>query len=199
MKIVDVTFSLICGWLVGWLVHDFLKDYGIEIGCLKWFMPMVLAVVSLLCLWLADFVGRKFLFVFQAAKFFLVGVFATIVDLVFFEAFVWIFSVVSFQITVLLPKVISFLVATFTKYWGNKYWAFKKHEKENIKKEFVQFFAVTLIALLIDVSFFFYLAKVLGPQFAIPADMWVRLSVILSAITSAIWSFCGYKFIVFKK
>ena len=199
MKIVDVIFSLVCGWLVGWLAYGFLKDYGLDIGIWKWFLPTTLAVFSLFCLWLADFIGRKFLFVFQAAKFVLIGIFATIIDLLFFELFVLIFSVAPFTISLLLPKTISFLIATFTKFWGNKYWAFKKHEKEDIKKEFVQFFAVTLLALLIDVSFFFYLTKISGPQFAISADLWIRLSVIMSALVSAIWSFCGYKFIVFKK
>ncbi len=32
-----------------------------------------------------------------------------------------------------------------------------------------------------------------------PIDLWLKLSVLASAITSAVWSFCGYKFIVFKK
>jgi len=205
MKIIDTIFSLICGWLVGWLAYGFLKDYGLDIGIWRWFLPTTLAVISLFCLWLADFAGRKFLFVFQAAKFVLTGVLATIIDLVFFEAFVWIFSAISFTANLLIPKTISFLIATFTKFWGNKFWAFNlpaqagKHEKENMKKEFVQFFAVTLVALLIDISFFFYLTKISGPQFAIPYDLWLKLSVLASAITSAVWSFCGYKFIVFKK
>lgn len=199
MKIIDTIFPLICGWLVGWLAHGFLKDYGIDIGIWKWFMPLILAVFSLFCLWAAESVGRKFLFIFQASKFFLIGVFATIVDLVFFGAFVWAFSFTPFAISLLFPKTISFLIATFTKFWGNKYWTFKKHEKENMRKEFLQFFAVTLLALVIDVSFFFYLTKISGPQFAIPSNLWIKLSVIISALISAVWSFYGYKFLVFKK
>src|SRR3989344_4963736 len=103
MKIIDTIFSLICGWLVGWLAYGFLKDYGLDVGLLRWFLPTTLAVISLFCLWLADLIGRKFLFVFQAAKFILTGVLATIIDLVFFEAFVWIFSITPFAISLLFP------------------------------------------------------------------------------------------------
>jgi putative flippase GtrA len=199
MKIIDIIFALICGWVVAFVASDFLKGYGVNLGIYGLLLHWILPIFFLVCLWLASLIGRKFLFVHQAAKFFLVGIFATIVDLFVFEVFTWVFVAISLAVSSLLPKSVSFLFATAAKYWGNKHWAFGKGEDKSVKKEVFQFIAVTLVGLLIDISFFYYFTKILGPQFAIPATLWIKLSVLASAVTSAVWSFCGYKFIVFKK
>lgn len=193
MKKIDVIFAAVSGLVVAWIATVFFSNPAVLI------LYVVFPVVSVFCLWIACLIGKKFVFVFQAAKFFLVGAFATVVDLAFFEAFVWIFSFLPFAITLLLPKIISFIVATILKFGGNKYWAFSHNDNLEIKKEFIYFFLTTSAGLLIDVGFFYYLTRILGPQFAILPDLWVKLSVVLSAFASAIWSFCSYKFFVFKK
>ncbi len=199
MKPIDIIFSLVCGRLLGFLVGDFLRDWGIPLTIyyhlLLWlFFPFF----TLFCLWLAMLVGRKFVFVFQAAKFVLVGAFATIIDLKFFE---WLIFGVSILVPVpaLLSKAISFLFATALKFWGNKYWTFQKHEKANLWAEVGQFFSVTLVGLLIDVGAFYYFTNILGPQFNTPQPIWLKLSVIFAGLTAALWNFTGYKFFVFKK
>jgi putative flippase GtrA len=195
MRITDIIFALVCGRVVGFLVSDFLKGWGVHVGF--WYevvIWLVLPFVSLFCLWVAFLIGKKFLFVFQAAKFLLVGAVATIVDLKLFE---WL--VVAFFLYYLVAKSISFIVATALKYWGNKYWAFLKHEKEHVGKEVAQFFVITLIGLVIDVSVFYYATKIASSQFSIPPALWIKVSVIIAACASAVWSFLGYKFFVFKK
>lgn len=199
MKVIDIIFALICGGVVAWIAVDFLKGYEVDVGIYRWFLPWILPIVSLICLWLAYLIGKKLLFVFQAAKFFLVGVLATIIDLKFFEFLIWVFFSFFSVNAVMTSKAISFLVATFAKYWGNKYWAFEKNGKENLGKEIIKFFTVAFIGLIADVGFFFYFTKILGPQLGAPLEVWVKLSVILAAIAAAAWNFLGYKFIVFKK
>jgi len=198
MKVIDIIFALVCGRVMAWLAYDFLKSYGLDVGFWRWLMPILLPVISLICLWIAYLIGKKILFVFQMAKFFLVGALATVVDLELFEFFVWLFSLLSIDI-LMTAKAISFFLATCAKYWGNKYWAFEKSEKENWKKEMVKFFTVTLVGLVADVGFFFYFSKILGPQFETPPEIWIKLSVILAALCAAVWNFLGYKFLVFKK
>jgi putative flippase GtrA len=208
MKIIDVLFALICGRVMAWLAYDFLKGYGLDIGFWRWFLAILLPIISLICLWLAYLIGKKLPFVFQVAKFVLIGALATVVDLELFELSVWLFSIASLTTTVsalssagvlIASKGASFFLATCAKYWGNKYWAFEKSEKENWKKEMVKFFMITLVGLILDVGFFFYFSKILGPQFGTPLEVWVKLSVILAAIAAASWNFLGYKFFVFKK
>lgn len=199
MKVIDIIFALVCGWIVAWLAHDFLKGYGIEIGSYKWLLYFSLPIFSLACLWLAYLIGKKLLFVFQAAKYILVGIFVTIIDLKLFEFLVWIFSLFLTAINPVISKGISFLISTYIKYWGNKHWTFEKPEKEGIRQEIFQFVIVTIIGLTIDVSSFFYFTKIMGPQLGTPEDVWIKLSVIFAALVAAVWNFLGYKFLVFKK
>ncbi len=199
MKVIDIIFALVCGRVVAWIAADFLKGYGIEITSLyKLLLYYVLPLVSLICLWLAYLIGKKLLFVYQAAKFLLIGAFAAVVDIKIFQLSTWLFSL-SIIVSPLIPKAISFLIATFAKYWGNKHWAFEKHGKESIKKEVIQFFTITFVGLALDVASFYYFTKVLGPQFQAPVKVWTELSIILAALSAALWNFLGYKFIVFKK
>ncbi len=196
MKVIDVIFSLIAGRFIGFLISDFLKEWGIGVGLYyNIFLWLVIPFFALFCLWVAYLIGTKFLFIFQAAKYILVGAVATIVDLQLFELLIWGFA----SVNVLIFKIVSFLLATFLKYWGNKYWAFSKHEKEHSAKEIVQFFVITLGGLVINVIAFYYFTKVLGPQFHMPESAWLKLSVILAGVSAALWNFLGYKFLVFKK
>ena len=198
MKVIDIIFALICGRIVAWLAHDFLKGYGIEIGSYKWLLYFALPIFSLACLWLAYLIGKKLLFVFQAAKYVLVGIFVTIVDLKLFEFLVWIFLLFLTAINPIISKGISFLISTYIKYWGNKHWTFEKPEKEGIRQEIFQFVIVTIIGLGIDVGSFFYFTKIMGPQLGATEDVWTKLSVIFAALVAAIWNFLGYKVMVFK-
>ena len=199
MKIKDIIFALFCGIIVAWLASDFLKGYNIEAGFYKYLLYLILPIISLVCLWLAYIIGKKLLFVFQAAKYFLVGVFVTIIDLKLFELLIWIFSFLFIAISPIISKAISFLISTYIKYWSNKHWVFEKPEKEKWTQEFFQFIIVTVVGLGIDVSSFFYFTRIMGPQFGTPEDVWIKLSVIFAAIVAAVWNFAGYKFMVFKK
>jgi len=207
MKVTDVIFALICGRVIGFLVGDFLKEWGIEVGLAYSLVLWVLfPFASLLLLWIAQIIGRKLLFVYQAAKHLLVGAFATVIDLKFFE-----YLLLFVMANSLVVKAISFLFSTIIKYWGNKYWAFGRHvtaaggippeggKKDNIKKEMFQFFIITLVGLVIDVGVFYYATKIAEPQFGFPMVIWTKLAVIFAALAAAVWNFIGYKFLVFKK
>jgi putative flippase GtrA len=190
MKQLDIALALVSGLTVAWLFNDIFSAR---------YLYIIFPILSVFCLWLAYIAGKNHLFVFQAAKFFLIGAFATVVDLIFFEISVWVFSSFFIGISLLIPKAISFIVATLTKFWGNKHWAFEQHDNASVKKEFLYFIMMTLIGLIIDIGFFYYLVQILEPQFAIRPDLWIKLSVVISALASAVWSFGSYKFIVFKK
>lgn len=199
MKVIDIIFALVAGRIAGFLLGDFLREWDIHIN-LYWTLAIWIALpfIALAGLWLAHIIGRKFLFVFQAVKHLLVGGVATIFDLKLFELLVWIFSLV-ISLNPLIAKGISFLASTGVKYWGNKYWAFEKHEKENWHKEAFYFFCITLVGLFLDVAAFHYCTEVLGPQLGASSTVWLKLSVIFAALAAAAWNFLGYKLLVFRK
>jgi putative flippase GtrA len=199
IKVIDIIFALICGRVLAFVANDFLKEYGMDAGIYRWTFIILLPLLSLFGLWVAFLIGKKLLFVFQGAKHILIGIFATVADLKFFEFLSFIFSLMFLTVNPNISKGVSFLVATSIKYWGNKYWAFEKPEKDGIKKEVAQFLVITAVGLVIDVGSFYYFNKVMGPQFGMSFAFWQKVSVILAAIVSAVWNFLGYKFIVFKK
>lgn len=126
----------------------------------------------------------------QAVKHIITGAVADVVDIAVFTLLFYIFQ------AQLIIKAISFLVAAVIKYFGNKYWAFDKPEKDKMGEEALQFFAITLIGLTINVASFYFFVKI-NPGFDL--NLWREVSVIFALLITAIWNFCGYKFIVFKK
>lgn len=209
MKIYDTIIAAVCGESVALLFADFLKEGKAKIIVGQEIILLVsFPLLSILCLWIAYLIGRKFLFVFQAAKHLLVGAFVTVVDLKVFE---FLFEAIFYGTGIMSAKIASFIVATFIKYFGNKHWAFQNppsfadwrttegQETKSIGREAAGFFAVSLAGLALDAGIFYYLVKIVGPQFAIPSSLWIKLSVIFAALAAAAWNFWGCKFLVFKK
>ncbi len=195
MKLIDIILALITGEAVAWFFSGLFKDLGIDVKLLSWALPILFPILAVLGLWISWLLGKKFLFIFQAAKFLLIGALATLVDLGTFKflRLIFIFN------AGWLFKTIAFIVATFAKYWGNKFWAFEKMGKTGMGKEMTQFYLVTLIGLGIDVGIFSIIVNMIGPQFGIPLKTWETIGVLIPAIAVASWNFFGYKFFVFKK
>jgi len=203
MKLLDIILAFICGEASAFLINDLISDlvgnnfFGVK--TLRFVFLFLIPILSILFLWVADLIAKKFLFVLQLAKHILVGLLVVLVDLEIFTLLIGLFSVESgwFSGT---AKAISFLVSVSTiKFFGNKYWAFEEKEKNNIGRQFTVFLIVTLVGLIIDVSSFLCLIKIIVPQLGLTSRVWIKISVIIAAIIAAAWNFLTYKFIVFKK
>ncbi|MFQ6084130.1 MAG: GtrA family protein [Candidatus Aminicenantia bacterium] len=199
MRKIDTIVALLAGEGVAWLFYGLLRGYGVkEIEFLSWILAILLPILAVAGLWICYLIGKKFLFVFQAAKFLLTGVLATLFDLVILNFLIWA-SGLATGLAFTTFKGISFLTATFAKYWGDKFWAFEQMEKVGMGKEMTQFYLVTLIGLGINVGIASLIVNIIGPQFDTPPKIWANIGAIIAAFVSAVWNFLGYKFIVFKK
>ena len=183
MKKIDIIFAIICGLAVAWLAVDFLGLYGL-------IFFLILPILSVIGLWATELIGKKLLSFHQVGKFVLVGAFADVIDIKVFQL---LFFLLPFSLPI---KAVSFLSATFVKFWWNKHWAFEKIGKDGIKKEAIQFFMVTLVGLAINVVSFYYFGKI---KVGLPVKTWTEISIILAALVAAAWNFLGYKFWVFRK
>jgi len=211
MKKQDFIFAIICGLSVAWVVVDFVPmKYGTPYRMIGF---IILPILSVIGLYVVEFIGKKFLFIHQAGKFALAGVFADVVDIKIFQLLI-IFAPFS-----LFFKGVSFLIAVAVKYFANKHWTFparsasparqpngshggghsdaggEKHEG----REVICFFLVTLVGLFINVVAFYCATEIIHPQFGISVNIWIELSIIFAALVTAAWNFLGYKFLVFKK
>lgn len=194
MKKIDIIIALVIGELTALYFVFLFKDINSSV----WILPIVFPILSVVCLWFAYLIGRKYLFIFQGAKFLLMGTLATLIDLGILNIFI-LFSGISAGLFFSIFKGVSFIIATCSKYLGDKLWAFEKKEMAGIKKEFGKFFLVTLGGLIINVTVASLMVNLVEPQFGLSETIWANIGAIIAAFATVIWNFLGYKFLVFKK
>jgi len=197
MKKIDILLALITGEGVAWLFVWLLKNSALELPYLNWLLPIFFPFLTLFCLWISYLVGKKYLFVFQLAKFILIGSIFALFDLVILNSLmVWLGVTKGLGYSILVT--ISFLIATIIKYTGNKFWAFEKVGGK-VGEELSKFFVITLISGVIQVAIASLLVNTVEPLFGMQAIVWANVGKILGIIVASAWNFLGYKFIVFKK
>lgn len=196
MKLLDIIITIICGEALALVMADFLKEYDGVFEIAKWTFLFLFPVLAIMVFWFADLIWKEIVFVLQLIKYLLIGVLAMLIDLKIFGLLIW-FLGSEAAIVAGVSKGISFMISMSAKFIGNKYWTFEERKTERIKEEFLRFLTVTFIGLLIDVGCFFYFSKIMGPQFGLPFDIWVKASIVLAGIAAAAWNFLSYKFIVF--
>lgn len=193
MKKMDLIISVIISELTALYFIFLFKD----ISCNVWYLIVIFPVLGALGIWIAHLIGKRFLIVFQLAKFSLIGTAAALVDLGILNILMFV-SGITIGIWFSLFKIISFIIAFFSKYMGNKLWAFDKNETTGARKEFSKFFAVTLISLLVNVIIASLIVNS-DPLFGLSERVWANVAAIIAALTTALWNFSAYKYLVFKK
>jgi putative flippase GtrA len=200
MKKLDIILAAITGEGVAWLFIWLIKNSPLNLPILNFVLPVLFPILAIFAIWLAELIGRKYLFVYQLAKFFLTGAFFAIFDLILLNALMAWLGITKEQIIKYAFFVaISFSVVTTFKYFANKYWAFEKKEKERMEKEFGVFFLVTAISGLIQISVASLVFRILTTWFTLSGLLAGNLGKIIGIVVASAWNFLGYKFVVFKK
>jgi len=197
MKKLDLILSAVIGFLNGIFFYFILKQVGVTFGFLP-FLIIVFPILAVIGMLITSFLGKKFLFILQAAKFFLVGTLNTFIDLVVLNILI-LLTQISSGVFYSLFKTISFLGATTNSYFWNRFWTFEKRGEENKPKEFAKFFIITIIGLLINVAVASFVVNKIGSQFGITQKLWASIGAIVAAFFAFLWNFIASKFIVFKK
>ena len=200
MKKQDILAPLIIGEvcaLIFFGVSRFLELPEIIIKISKFF-PIILPVLSVLGVYIAFMLGKKFKTFFQFSKSFLVGILNAFIDLGVLNILMWFFSITA-GIYYSVFKTISFFIATINSYFWNKYWAFEKKETKPSIKEFFQFSSIAFAGFFIHIIVSGLIVNIMGPRFGIPEKIWANIGAIIAMILGFGWNFFGYKFLVFKK
>jgi len=200
MKKIDLILGFLVGEGLALLFLWLLKKSQIPIP-LNLIAPSIIFLFPLLTIfgiYISFLLGKKFLFVYQFAKFALIGAFFALVDLTVLNFLMeWLKITREDQLKYTIFATVSFLVATILKYFGDKFWAFEKPEKEKMGVEFTLFFTITLVSGVIQVgsaSFFFKIFS-----FFIDPILAGNFAKIGGIAIASLWNFVGYKFLVFKK
>lgn len=141
----------------------------------------------------------------QFAKFFLVGVMNTGVDLVILNIEM-ILTGVATGVGYSIQKAVSFLGAVTFSYFINKHWTFKDNTKGDEGKKMSQFFAVSFVGMLINVGtaslVITYLQTPITNILGLPVldpKIWGTFGALCGTAVGLFWNFIGYKLWVFKK
>ena len=195
MKKIDLILSIIIGLIVGIFSSYILGQVGFATS--SWIFIILFPILAFLGMYIASLIGQKFLFIYQAAKFFLVGVLNTLID-------IGVLSLLIDQTNIAkglfysVFKAISFLVATTNSYFWNKFWTFEKREDVRAR-EFLKFLIVATVGFVINVGVASVVVNVFGPKVGISEKIWAMLGAVVAAFFAFIWNFLASKFIVFKK
>jgi putative flippase GtrA len=198
MKKIDVVLALITGEGVALLFIWLIRNSPLSLPFLNWVLPIFFPVLAVFGIFVAEIIGRRLLFVYQLAKFVLVGTLFAVFDLIILNSLMVYFGISKEEILKYAIFVAaSFTIATIFKYFANKYWTFEKFEKERMEREFGIFFLVTAISGVIQVGVASLLFKFL--ILAVSPLLAGNIGKILGIVVASAWNFLCYKFLVFKK
>jgi len=137
----------------------------------------------------------------QFAKFFVVGVMNTGVDLVILNILMFTTGLAQ-DLPYSFFKATSFLAAVIFSYYINKHWTFQDKSKKDTEKKFYQFIGVSIVGAIINVTVATIVVSILRPMIgteAISGQLWGNIGALCGTAIGLIWNFIGYKFWVFKK
>lgn len=198
MRKKDFLIALVIGELSAWLIFPIWFNARLFFNFWPWrfWLLIILPILAIAGLGIISLLREKIFILWQFAKFILVGILNTLVDLGILNILILIFHI-AWGIFYSVFKGISFLAAVINSYFWNKYWVFES--KEGRRREFFQFFLVSLIGFGINVGTASFIVNILGPQFGLEEKIWANVGAIVATLMAMLWNFLGYKFLVFKK
>ncbi len=211
----DYLLGILSGLIIGLLLLPILKNAQPTLyDSIALFVVPFFVIGVPLGLVIASFIAKKIALVWQLAKFLVIGVMNTLVDLGVLALITilvttdssriasqdtW-FTALSLTVTYYsLYKGLSFIVANINSFFWNKYWTFGSNTAEKAPVQFFQFFLVSIVGFAINVI----VASLAFTFFSGSATVTVAQAGLIGALFGSVlglaWNFVGYKFFVFKK
>ncbi len=192
----DLINAAVIGFVVAAIFLGVIKNTGLSVPYLNTAL-FIFPVLSVLGMFIASLLARKFAVLLQAARFLLVGGLNTFIDLGVLNLLIFAGgTAVGIWFTIF--KGIAFIVAVLNSYVWNKYWTFEAKTQAQ-GKEFLGFLLVSIVGFVINVGVASFLVNALGAPDAISENMWANVAAVTATFTAMLWNFIGYKLFVFKK
>ena len=188
----DIRNGIIVGFFVGLLALPILKNLEISLGYFL-LLPIGMAILAVIGLCVAQWLVKYISFIFELAKFVMVGALNAFIDLGVLGLLLWLSGSKSITYYAIF-KFISFTCHAINSYFWNKYWTFKKHGGP-YGKEFGRFYLVAGVGAIINVGVATLLVRFIGGS-----NLFISVIFpIIGILIAAIWDYLIYKFFVFKK
>ena len=198
MSKLDLIYSLAISLIVGLFLLPTFVNTGLSnklsLPLLLILLFAVLPVVVTLGMIVVSFAAKRFGLLWQFSKFALVGVLNTAIDFGILNLMILLTGITS-GIGIIPLNVVSFSAAVTNSFFWNKKWVFQSPKEAN----FITFFVITLIGLVINSSIVYIITTFVPPVFVESETLWANLAKVLATGVALFWNFTGYKLIVFKR
>ena len=133
---------------------------------------------------------------FQFLRFSLVGILNTLIDVVLFNLFVWIFSPNNSYMVIILNAV-AYSIGALNSFFLNKWWTFKQHDRAT-PNQVVSFILVTGLGI-VGNSAFLWLATLILTLLSFSGFFWVNIAKVSAIAGSVMISYLGMRLRVFNR
>ncbi|OHA01803.1 MAG: hypothetical protein A3C11_01445 [Candidatus Sungbacteria bacterium RIFCSPHIGHO2_02_FULL_49_12] len=194
----DVSVGLVAGLVIGVFLIPTAKNIGLFAKIPSPYLMLLVVLPILACLGVAvvGFIGRWMPIFWQVAKFGLVGVMNTAVNLGIYNTLI---AATGYNkgTPLMIIFLIAFVFAVINSYFWNKHWVFGGIQSKN-REETLQFFAVTIVTAIVSSLIIKAVTEYIAPIGGLNAAQWANVANGFAIITSFIMNFFGYKLIVFR-
>ena len=202
----DIIVSAVLGELiflslvpVNATLHFFQKLHldKVPVPLFFWWFALVLPIATVSGYLILFWISKRFPVMLQVARYGLIGVFNTILNLAIINILILQTGIAS-GYTADLFAVISFVIVVTNSFFWNKYWTFGGGQEQKTTEEYIQFFAVSISGALINLGIFHFIVNIIGPREGIDPKVWANIALAIGIPVSFIWNFFGYRLFVFK-
>lgn len=163
-----------------------------------WWFAVILPALTVFGYWFLFSLSKKNPVMIQVARYGLIGVFNTILNLAIINILI-LWSGVASGYTADIFAVISFVIVVTNSFFWNKYWTFAGGQAQKTTAEYIQFFVVSISGALLNLAIFHTIVNIIGPQGGINPKAWANIALAIGIPVSFIWNFFGYRLFVFKQ
>jgi dolichyl-phosphate beta-glucosyltransferase len=198
LSVRDYDLAALAGLLSGICLIPILLNVGFHKAWIFISLPLVMALLWVVGLWLARQMANWIEIILQIAKFAEIGVLNTLINFGFLNLISLLTGVTS-GLSVGGINIPGTILAASNSYFWNKFWVFKKIDKKGIFADAPGFILVTIIGLLINSVIIVLFTSDIRPAFAVSSAGWLNIGKVIATLIGILVDFLGYKFLVFKK
>lgn len=191
----DYLIAALVGFLTGVFAVPTSINLGVRSRLILMLLPLAVALLFALGVWLAGFLSRWLSFFAQLSKFAAVGFLNTSIDFGILNLLSAATGVTS-GFVVGGVNVPGFSAAVINSYLWNKFWVFRG--REQVLRDFPKFFAVSFAGLLLNSGIIIFMTTYVPAAFGIGNAAWLNFAKVLATALVLVWNFLGYKFLVFR-
>ncbi len=192
----------IAGFFTALFILPILRNIKIaQISYIVLLLVVALPLLWMLALLVGRFLSRWIGWMYQFAKFCIVGFLNAAIDFGILNL-ISLFTGITQGFIIGGVNIPGFMVAATNSYFWNKFWVFSHRRKEGEPinyKDAPTFILVVASGALLNSGIVIFVSTYIPALFDLSGAQWLNISKVIAAAIALAWNFVGFKIFVFKK